>query len=70
MGRPVWVRKRAATTVCPVSYITPQSLAWIERFSVWKLMGGAKLESLPARTVEALCVLENEFRKETSDGGQ
>ncbi len=66
--RPVWIRKHAVAEECPVSYITPQSMAWLEEFTVRKLVGGRRLEALPAKTVDALCVLENEYRREVADG--
>ena len=67
-GRPVWARGRVSSETCPASYITSRSLAWIEKFSAWRLLGGMRLEELPARTVDALCILENELRRELSDG--
>ena len=67
-GRPVWARKGIAAATCPVSYISPVSLAWIEEFIAWKVMGGGDLRQLPARTVEAICLLENEAAKEANNG--
>jgi hypothetical protein len=66
--RPVWARKRVVATTCPVSYITANSQAWIEEFTAWKTIRGVELYSLPARTVEAFCVLEAELAKEMRDG--
>jgi len=67
--RPVWIRKHAVAAECPVSYITPQSAAWLEEFTAWKLLGTRpRLDALPAKTVEAFCVLENEYRREVADG--
>jgi hypothetical protein len=54
-------------TRCPVSEITAASLSWLEEYAVWKLAGGMTLRSLPARTVDAFVVLENELRKEIRD---
>jgi|SRR5579872_320588 len=64
--RVVWARRGRATFTCPVSYITADSVAWIEEFSVWKLMTYASYAPMPARTVEAFCILENEVRMERS----
>jgi hypothetical protein len=36
----------------------------MEEFQAWKLFGGVDPYSLPARTVEAFFVLENELRAE------
>ncbi|MCP5112754.1 MAG: hypothetical protein GY953_18160 [bacterium] len=62
------MRKSIALTSCPVSYITPRSLAWIEEYVAWKVLGGVELHRLPARTVEAFCLLENEAAKEANNG--
>ena len=44
------------------------SLGWIEEYVAWKVLGGLELHQLPARTVEAFCILENEAAKETNNG--
>lgn len=60
----VWARARVATDRCPVSEITAESNALIQEFQVWKLFGRLDAFSLPARTVEAFCILENELKAE------
>jgi len=65
----VWARRGVATEICPVSYITAQSLAWMEQYAVWKMLRAPVIiEDLPARMVEAFCVLEAEMAKEATDG--
>jgi hypothetical protein len=59
-GRPVWARRGVAVAECPKSYITPQSLTWIEEFHIRKLFGFGDVTELPARTVDAFCTLERE----------
>ena len=54
-------------TTCPTSYITSESMAMLEEFNAWKLFGTSDCYSLPARTVEAISVLENELRSERDD---
>jgi hypothetical protein len=55
-------------TTCPTSYITPESIALLEEFHAWKLLGAGSVYDLPARLVEAIFVLENEVRTESSNG--
>lgn len=64
--RVVWARRGIAVSECPRSLITAESLRRVEEFHVWKL-SGRLVEPLTARQVEALCVLENEWRKELAD---
>jgi len=64
----VWARGKISTPRCPVSYITPESVAFLEEFHVWKLLGGTDYQRLPARSVEAMFILENELRMEQKDG--
>jgi hypothetical protein len=49
--------------------VTPQSLAWLEKFFTWKFSGGVTLEGLPARDADAFLILEKEWRA-GSDHGQ
>jgi hypothetical protein len=62
--RVVWARRKVAVDSCPVSYVSGESRAWIQEFQAWKLLGGVDVFALPARTVEAFCILENELRAE------
>jgi hypothetical protein len=61
--RVVWARNDAATTVCPKSYITAQSMAWLEEYLVRRKLGEKGIESLGAREVEAFVILEHEVAK-------
>ncbi len=64
--RVIWARKQTATTVCPKSYVTAQSVTWLEEFYVWRKLGGISVEQLGARQAEAFLILENEAAGETS----
>ena len=64
----VWVRGRMALSTCPTSYITSESVALIEEFHAWKLLGASDVYDLPARLVEAIFILENELRTASNDG--
>jgi hypothetical protein len=55
---------------CPKSYITADSTTWLDEFFVWKADGAMNLMSLPARTAEALLVLEREWRVEMEHAEQ
>jgi hypothetical protein len=63
----VWARGRVSLTTCPTSHITAESIALLEEFHVWKLLGAANVYAMPARLVEAIFVLENELRTESND---
>ena len=62
------MRGRTATSTCPKSYVTSESLALLEEFYAWKLFGNADPKLLPARTVDAFCVLEKELVEERANG--
>ena len=68
--RVVWARRSVATDTCPVSCITAESIALVQEFHAWKLVGGVDLYSLPARTVDGFCILEQELRLEIKNGEQ
>jgi hypothetical protein len=46
-----------------VSLVTPQSVEWVERFFVEKLMGSGNVTDLPARQADAMMLLEKEWRE-------
>lgn len=63
-ARVVWARGAVASDRCPVSEVTAESIAFIQEFQAWKLFGSIDVFALPARTVEAFFILENELRAE------
>lgn len=63
-GRVVWARNGVSVDTCPTSYVTAQSSAFIQEYQVWKMFGGVSVIELPARSVEAFCILENEMKAE------
>jgi len=42
-------------------------MALLEEYQVWKLFGRTDYKRLPARSVEAMFILENELRMEQTD---
>ena len=60
----VWARGRVGTEECPKSYVSAQSLEWVEKFLTWKFSGGAVLWDLAARDADAFLILEREWRGE------
>ena len=67
-SRAVWGRAGVTSTECPRSFISAESLAYIEEFFTWKLFGNVDYYSLPAKTVDAFFVLEREWLKEQRNG--
>jgi len=59
--RIVWARNSAATTVCPTSFVTAQSMAWLEEYLVRRKLGQKGIDGLGAREVEAFLILEHEL---------
>jgi hypothetical protein len=66
--RPVWARRHLAIEECPRSYITAQSVAWLEAFYAWRLTGRPTLDDVPARLADAFLILEGELMEENRDG--
>jgi len=59
--RVVWARNSAATTECPKSFVTAQSMAWLEEYLVRRKLGQRGIDVLGAREVEAFLILEHEL---------
>lgn len=68
--RAVWARGRVSTTVCPKSYITGDSAAWLEEFHAWRALGKPDFRDMGAREAHALMILENELASEADRGGE
>ena len=64
----IWARRNARVSECPKSYITAASLAWIEEYQTGRAFGFSDVSGLPARTVDAFCVLELELAREKEHG--
>lgn len=52
------------TEECPVSAVQAQSWTFIEEFALWKLTGTGYGADSPARSLDAMQVLEREWQKE------
>jgi hypothetical protein len=64
----VWARHKVSTMECPRSYITANSVEWLERFVVRKRLGRPEIWELGAREAEAMLLLEQELAEEVSRG--
>lgn len=51
-----------------MSSITPQSLYYLERFSIRQTFGIGCIDELPAKEVEALMILEAQWKAEAENG--
>ena len=67
-GKMVWGRRKVFLDTCPKSFVSAESIGLVEAFGAWKLVGSGDFASLPARTADAFCVLENELRAEMNNG--
>jgi hypothetical protein len=64
--RIVWARGSVATTRCPRSEISGESMMYVEAFAAWRLFGGSDYYALPARAADAFAVLEGLRREESA----
>jgi len=68
--RVVWARGRASTEECPRSWVTPESIGWVEWFFASKSFGTGELAALPAKEADAMLTLEKEWREAKNDDQQ
>lgn len=60
---------RVATTECPVSYVSGESMALLEDFYAQHALGGKRdVLDWPARRVDAFALLRGELRKVSEAG--
>jgi hypothetical protein len=67
-ARAVWARNGVVSSHCPKSVITSESLYYLEQFRYWKQLGSEALNSMEAKTVDAVLLLEQAWRLEKQDG--
>jgi hypothetical protein len=67
-ARVVWARKHVSINTCPKSFVTAQSLAWLEEFAVRRRLWQRWPEELGAREAEAFLILESEWEAEVQNG--
>jgi hypothetical protein len=65
--RIIWARKNVSVTNCPVSYITSDSISWLEEHHAWRFGGKPDVMTLHAKSAEAFTILEHELLKEKVD---
>ncbi len=53
---------------CPKSVITAASLTYLEQYAVWKQLGGIDPERIDVKTADAIVLLEQTWKKETTNG--
>jgi hypothetical protein len=62
---PVWARRNLVLFECPKSFVSGQSIAFVEAFALWKRFGRDAVERRTAREVEAFLILDSELAEET-----
>ncbi len=66
--RAIWARASVATEMCPKSYISGESRAWLEEFQVRKRLGYPDPRTMGAREAHAMLILEQEHLSEVKRG--
>ena len=66
----MWAKKHVVVSECPKSYVSAESMAFVEDFSFRRRFGQMDLTHLTARQAEAFMVLESELAREIKDGDE
>ena len=66
----MWVRKHVLVSECPKSYVSGESIAFVEDFSFRRRFGQMDPGKLTAREADAFMVLESELAGEIKDAEQ
>jgi hypothetical protein len=64
----VWGRKHVVVSACPKSFVSSESVAFVEDFSFRRRFGQIDPAHLTARQADAFMVLESELAQEIKDG--
>ena len=52
---------------CPKSYVTSQSLAWIDEFALWRRHPAAEYAETEAKKLDAFLILEAQLAAENDE---
>ncbi len=55
---------------CPTSFIRAESIGWLEVYAATRQFAAGTVLDLPARMVDAMCVIATEAAKEMKRNGQ
>lgn len=66
----MWARKHVLVSECPKSYVSAESMAFVEDFSFRRRFGQVDPIHLTARQADAFMILESELAREIKDGDQ
>ena len=66
--RTVWARGQIASTQCPKSVISAESLRYLDLYRSWRSLGKGLDLQYDAKIADALELLENESMKEEEHG--
>lgn len=62
-ARIVWGDGEVVSRECPTSAITGASVAWLELYGAFRVLGGAAMGEWTARDAEAMALLREEWEK-------
>lgn len=62
--RIVWARGGQQLSTCPRSYVTPESISWLEGYRTAQLFGFGDVLRMAARDVDAYRLIEEETARE------
>lgn len=65
----MWARRRTVSMQCPKSYVTAQSLTWIDEFALWRRQGTAGYADTEAKKLDAFLILEAQLAAENNERG-
>lgn len=63
----MWIRGDVVSEECPRPYITGQSVAWLEMFSVVRRLGWGDVQAMPVREAEAMSLLKRWMDEEEAN---
>ncbi|MEX2263561.1 MAG: hypothetical protein WD696_16510 [Bryobacteraceae bacterium] len=64
----MWARNGSTLTTCPTSFVSAQSIAWLESYFVWRTLRHELTDEMDARQAEAFLILEREMERKEQNG--
>ena len=58
---PVWARRNVVCMSCPKSFVSAQSLTWLDELRYWQRHGGSAYLETEAKKLDAFLLIEAEI---------
>jgi hypothetical protein len=64
---PVWAHRNVVCMSCPKTFVSAQSLTWLDEFRYWQRLGGSGYLDAEAKKMDAFLLIEAELAAQKTE---